>query len=263
MLLLNEVASISQLRDAWESIKRKGKNTPGVDNITLSSFASNLPKNIKEISIELKAKTYCFNAVLQRSIPKPGKSQERHIGLYTIKDKVVQKSIQISLERKRRNTASLFPDIYNNVSIGFISRRKNMDEPLGVRKAIEQIKKNYQDGYPVMVTADIKDFFDIIPKKQLYGKIIKRLPDASTNWLIKQTLHPLVLKQDRFTGIIKPIDATEAGVTQGSILAPLYSNIFLSDFDLYLQNNNIRALRYADDFAFLQNPNLRQKDYCL
>ena len=88
---------------------------------------------------------------------------------------------------------------------------------------------------------DIRDFFDNIPGNELYNKIITQLPDDSLNWLIKNTIDQKVYILN------KEEDVSQ--VLQGSVLAPLYSNIFLAEFDRAIEQNSIPALRYADDVA--------------
>jgi RNA-directed DNA polymerase len=45
------------------------------------------------------------------------------------------------------------------------------------------------------------------------------------------------------------IEATSCGVPQGSPLSPILANVMLDDLDRYLENQNYRFARYADDFV--------------
>ncbi len=249
MNYLNEVASLPQLNAAWEHVKKKKDVTPGIDGETVDGFAINLNNNLKSISSELKSKKYKFNSALETEIPKKNSSKIRKIRIFTIKDKIVQRSIQLSFEKQRRS-GSLFPEIRNSISIGFL-QRVSSSEFSGVKKAVEEIKKHYKKGYIIMTAADIKDFFDEIDKKKLFTLIQSRLhPDDSLDWLVSQLLDTKVCKKDRFSNMIIDKPMSISGVGQGSIISPLLSNIYLMSFDKEVEKLGIPALRYADDFAY-------------
>ncbi len=241
MSLIEEVASIDQLKKAWGYVKRK-KDTPGVDEELLSTFGSSLEDNIKSISESLLSGRYRMNKIRATEIPKnklAGPDDKRTIKIYTVKDKIVQKSTLISIKK-------YFPGINNSISVGFIT------DLSGVSTAIERIKKNYKSGYRLLTVADIEDFFDNIDRKKLFSNICNALrPDSSIEWLIEQCLNPEIIKKDLYSGEEIHIADTGSGVAQGSILAPFFTNIYLMDFDKELENRGIIAIRYVDDMAFL------------
>lgn len=247
MTLLAEVASFTQLVKAWKHVKKK--DSPGIDDKTVENFSIGLRGNLKNISKELQEKKYEFNTVLETEIPKKDKSKLRKIRIFTLRDKIVQKSLQLTFEKKRK-TGILFPDIRNSVSIGFLEKLGS-NEYLGVKKAIKEVKRNYRKGYHVMTSADIQDFFDEINQDKLFKTIKFQLsPDDSLDWLIKKLLNPKVVKKDRFHGNFIDLPSSKSGVSQGSIISPLLSNIYLAKFDKKIEQLGIPALRYADDFAF-------------
>lgn len=246
--LITEVSSYSQLELAWESVKKNKKASPGIDQQTLENFSKNLKANLIKISKELKESTYQFSPALEARIPKKTKNDFRKINVFNLKDKIVQKSLQLTLDRKRKQ-GRFFPNIRNSISIGFLSKRDSKDV-VGVPKALDVIKQNYKKGYTVITTADIKDFFPSIDIKKLYKVIEDALPDNTINKLIKDCLTPEVMERDRFDK--NSFHAlTASGVAQGSILSPLFSNIYLMDFDKSLEKNKIIAVRYADDVLIL------------
>ena len=145
----------------------------------------------------------------------------------------------------RKQKTSLFPEIYNDVAIAYIPGRN------GVKYAVEKIKKFHKKGLLWITCLDIKDFFDNIPGDDLYKKLIKRLPDDSINWLVKKTIEQGGYKDPYLKN----------GVLQGSVLAPFYSNVFLSDFDLFLKTKKIVAVRFADDLAILSETQKKAIEY--
>lgn len=245
MSLIKEVSSLSQLGRAWSALKRNKDVTPGIDRETIELFDINFRANLANISKKLRSKSYKFSEVIQKPIPKhPGSKKTRDIRIFTLRDKIVQKSIQISLEKK--SDKKYFPEINNSVSVGFLKKVS------GVKEAVKRIKKYHKNGFEVLTSADIAKFFDVINRSKLKKIITKRLaPDTSINWLLDQCLSPEVIKMDRNLENKTFLPDTHEGVSQGSILSPLFSNIYLMSFDKALEKSKILAIRYADDLAIL------------
>lgn len=248
--LIEEVASEVQLNDAWYHIQKHKDTSPGIDKLSIRQFEFSYKQNLREIKKELLTGKYSFSEVLEAKIPKKNSTKLRPINLFTIKDKIVQKSLQISLE-KNRDKDTFFPEIRNSISVGFLTRQLK-DEVVGIPKAIDLLKQYFDKGLIIMATVDIENFFGSITRKLLLEKIKKRLPDESLDYLIKQCVEPNILSYDRFENSYQGI--TSSGVAQGSILSPLFSNIYLSEFDKAIEEKGIKAIRYADDLAFF-SPN--------
>ena len=251
MNYLQEVSSHKQLKQAWRHVRRKRNVTPGIDGESVKDFNSKIRTNLIKISTDLKKNKYQFSKVEEIKIPKHSNTAIqafRAIRIYSIRDKIVQRSIQISLERIGKT--SLFPELKNNISIGFVQKGFS-GEAVGVKLAVNKTKQYYKEGCKYLTTMDIKDFFEKIPKKKLLSLIMVRCgTDKSLKELIKKCLDPQIVKRDRYTGIESALPSTHSGVAQGSILSPLFSNIYLIKFDKTLESNNVKAVRYADDVAF-------------
>src|SRR3989344_1614045 len=99
MSLLSEISSHEQLRRAWEHVRKNKKVTPGIDEESVENFGTHLDINLTSIAEFLRTKKYTFSTVIQKSIPKVNSKKTRDIKIFTIKDKIVQKSMQISLEK--------------------------------------------------------------------------------------------------------------------------------------------------------------------
>lgn len=233
--MLDEISSKAHLNRAWQVIKKRDV-AAGVDGITVDIFESSLSIQISVISRQLLAKKYSFQASKRKAIPKGSGQDTRDIHIFSVRDKVVQQAIQSKLLAKKKET-SLFPEVYNDVAVAYIPKLN------GVAMAVKKIKGFHSQGKIFITCLDIKDFFDNIPGDELFKIIIKRLPDDSINWLIEATI-----KQKIFA-LEEDVDK----VLQGAVLAPLYSNIFLSKFDKYLIENGILAIRYADDLAIFSS----------
>ncbi len=245
-LLIDEVASLKQLKTAWHHVRKNGAVTPGIDEVTIEDFEISAEISLRELSKQLKKGSYTFTAALRVKIPKT-KNKTRDINIFILKDRIVQKSIQLSFEKKRKRN-ELFPQMRNKVSIGFLKKESNLDK-YGIPGAVSRVKENFKNGFYVMTVADIEDFFTNIDLQKLKKIIYSHLPDESLNYLIDQCLSPDILDSDRY-GKQNYKSIVASGVAQGSILSPMFSNIYLMDFDKKIEAFKIPAIRYADDFAF-------------
>ena len=244
----SEITSLSQLKKAWSHVKRKRDVSPGIDRETVREFENNLHQNLKDISHKISEGKYFFSIVLQRDIPKKkGSKTTRPIRIYTVNNKVVQTSIRIALERVREK-AFLFPEIQNEISVGFLDKNYYKGGSVGVKLSVQKLRQFYKEGYRRFVIADIKDFFEEVDKKRLEKIIFSRLkPCNNLSRLLRKMLNPKVLEIDRYSATEIDKSQTISGVAQGSVVSPLLSNIYLMNFDTKLEENNIKAIRYADD----------------
>jgi len=90
---------------------------------------------------------------------------------------------------------------------------------------------------------DIWHFFDTIDHKILIKKLNRIIQDEQIVHLIAYYLSQGSMEKNRW------LDKSE-GIYQGDVLSPLLSNIYLNDFDFYLENKGIMHVRYSDDMLF-------------
>lgn len=241
---LKEISRSTQLEDSWEHVKRKRKVTPGVDSVHVSTFGESWRKEKSIISDSVKSGKYKFQKVILKKIPKKTSSEKRPIRIYTVRDKVVQTSMRLSIEKS-------FPETINSVSIGYIDSNKFEGDSVGVKRAIERIKNASKLDYKYFVTADIQDFFEKIDRKRLEKIIATRMkPTDGFIELVRASLKPEVIALDKY-GKRSELADTGSGVAQGSVISPLYSNIYLFSFDQELERRGILAIRYADDVLLM------------
>ena len=109
-------------------------------------------------------------------------------------------------------------------------------------KAINRVRDALK-RYEHVAKADIESFFDSIDHAILIGKLNKIIHDKQIVHLIAYYLSQGALQKSIW------VDKSE-GVHQGDVLSPLLSNIYLNDFDFYLEREGIMFVRYADDMLF-------------
>jgi len=122
----------------------------------------------------------------------------------------------------------------------------------GAKDAIKQIKQNIYDGHKFIYDADLSKYFDTIPHDRLFKMLKERISDKYLLSILNQWLTaPVKLKNG---ALIK----SEKGTSQGGVISPLLSNIYLHAFDRIVNNpkgkfakSNIRIVRYADNFVLM------------
>ena len=113
-----------------------------------------------------------------------------------------------------------------------------------------------------MVDADLSNYFDSIPHRELLQSVARRIVDRNMPRLIRLWLKVPVEETDRdgkrrLTGGKK----NDRGTPQGGILSPLlasvYRNRFLKYWRITDQERKLRAqvVTYADDFVILSRGN--------
>jgi RNA-directed DNA polymerase len=114
----------------------------------------------------------------------------------------------------------------------------------GAHDALRIVEQKLQDGYVYVVDADLKGYFDTIPKDRLLMFIKEHISDSRMQKLIKMFLDQSILEELReWTPI--------AGVPQGAVLSPVLSNLYLNPLDHQMADNGFEMVRYADDFVVL------------
>ena len=227
--LIDKVYAPLNLFAASESVIGN-RGAAGVDHQTVAEFLANRPANLDRLHEALRTDSYRPQAVRRVWIPKPGSKEQRPLGVPTVRDRVVQTALLDVLE-------PIFEATFSPHSYGFRHGR-------GCHQALGRVEQLLGDGYVHVVDADLKSYFDTIPKGRLMARLREQVSDSRTLRLIE-----MFLDQGVMDGLREW--TPETGTPQGAVLSPLLANIYLNPLDHRLDEAGFALVRYADDFVIL------------
>src|SRR5687767_1254170 len=173
--LIGKVATKKNLEAAWRDVNRFARpQSHGMSEHTIQDFRLNYKKHLNDIRQELVEGKYSFGPPRGVTIAKKG-GKKRPLKIFDIRDRVVQRAVARVLE-----TYLAKPFRLNNRASHAYLRKKS------VNTAIRQMLKYHQQGFHIILEADIIDFFGTVNRDILLNEtIFPRLPDTTINQLIK------------------------------------------------------------------------------
>lgn len=206
------------------------KGAAGVDRQTVEDFGEHSRQELRRLHTELRQGRYRPAAVRRVWILKPGSSEKRPLGIPTVRDRVVQTALVHVIE-------PILDHEFHEQSYGFRHGRS-------CHQALRRVEELLESGHVYVVDADLKSYFDTIPKDRLLDLVRQKISDSRVWELIKQYLDQGILEELR-TWI------PETGVPQGAVLSPVLSNLYLNPLDHRMSALGYQMVRYADDFVVL------------
>jgi len=225
-VLLESILSRRNLGLAYHQVV-SNKGAPGVDGITVDDLGSYLKEHWDSIDEKIRRGNYQPSAVRRVNIPKPN-GGERHLGIPTVLDRMLQHSISQELDK-------LYDEDFSMYSYGF---RKGRNAHQALEKSIDYVRS----GYEYMVSIDLEKFFDRVNHDKLMSKLSKGIKDKEVLRLIRRYLQSGIMDN----GVLR---VNKEGTPQGGNLSPILSNIVLDDLDKELASRGLRFVRYADDIS--------------
>jgi group II intron reverse transcriptase/maturase len=131
----------------------------------------------------------------------------------------------------------IFAPPFHDRSQGFRRRRS-------CHTARAQLVELHQQGYRVVVDAELKGCFDSIPHHLILDLVAGEIAEGNILSLITKFLQAGVMEE----GEVRP---TRQGTPQGGELSPLLANIVLNHLDWRLEALGYQLIRYADDCVVL------------
>jgi len=220
------VISIENLEQGL--LRTKSKVSSGLDSETKAEFTQN---KLVQLHKELKQQKYTPKPNRRVVLPKPN-GGKRYLGIASQRDKIVQAALLIQLEQ-------LVDEHFSENSFGFRPGK-------GCHDALHVIKYKWQNATWV-INLDIQKYFDTIQHEILLEKL-SSLADQATVELIRKLI------KVGYVDIHNLNDRTAysiEGVPQGSLISPILANIYLHDFDVFVQEKMISKWNRGNERKFL------------
>src|SRR5918992_2703586 len=224
------VCKMETLKEAYR-MARSNDGAPGIDGVTFEAIEESGAEGfLRQIREELVSNTYRPMLARKKEIPKDG-GKARVLSIPAIRDRVVQGALKLILE-------PIFEADFQDGSYGYRPGRSAHEAVERVADAIVRYKTRVLD-------MDLQAYFDHIRHHVLLAKVAKRVSDPDVLHVLK-----LILKA---TG--------KKGVAQGDVIAPLLSNLYLTEVDRMLERAKavtrrgtytyLEYARFADDIVIL------------
>lgn len=228
--LIDKVYHRTNLEMAWEMVRANG-GSGGTDKVTIPAFEAVAEAELERLYKELKEETYRPMPVRRIHIPKKGKPNEkRPLGIPAIRDRVCQQALKNRLE-------PIFEPQFSECSFGYRPGKST-------HQAMRKIYRELMDGCEWIVDADLRDFFGTVHHEPLIDRIAEQVGDGRILKLVRQMLEAGYMENGKKY-------ATPSGTPQGSVVSPLFSNIYLNRFDHEMTYRGYRLTRFADDWVVL------------
>jgi len=233
--LYHHICDVDNLRACYDTLE--AKKATGVDGVTKEEYGKNLEENLRDLSGRLKRMGYRPEPKRRSYIPKSGSEKGRPLGISCFEDKIVE-------EATRRTLEPIYEAVFEDSSYGYRPGRSPHMCLDALGRTIQQKKITY------VVEADIKRFFDTVKHEKMVQFLRDRIGDERVIRLIIRMLKSGIMEDGM-------VQVSEEGTSQGSILSPLLSNIYLHYvLDLWFRRQVSRQsrggayyFRFADDFV--------------
>ena len=215
--------TLDTLHKALKAVKRN-RGAAGLDKQSIKMFEANVEENLLALMRDRKSGTSQPIPLRRVSIPKsPGIF--RPVGIPSVRCRVAQEVIRALLE-------PIVAPTFHDRSQGFRRRRS-------CHTAMAQLVEWHQQGYRVVVEADLQGFFDSIPHQLILDLVAGESADGNILNLITKCLQA----GGREEGEGRP---TWKGTPQGGVISPLLATLALNQLDGRLEARGDKFVRYAD-----------------
>lgn len=233
---LNRYLTEDWIREAFCKIQKDA--VAGVDGVDAEAYQEIIEERLPKLVNEAKSGSYYAPPVRRIYIEKPGKSEKRPLGIPTVEDKLLQRSVVMLMEPIYETTE------FHDFSFGFRPGRSAHDAV----KALDQNIMSLGTGW--ILDVDIRKFFDTMKHDHLREFVRQRVRDGVLTRLISKWLKAGVLENGQ-------VRANGKGSPQGGVISPLLANIYLHEVldKWYVETVRPRLkgrsflIRFCDDFV--------------
>jgi group II intron reverse transcriptase/maturase len=222
-------------------IKDSLEHTPlssaaGIDGVRVGAAKENFDQWVEEMITAIHRQSYKPPAVRRVWIPKPGKDEKRPIGVPSVADRALQRSVATVLN-------AIYEEDFLDCSFGGRPGRGQHNALATINGIIGGKKVNW------VFEADLKNFFGSLDHGWLLRFVEHRVGDPRILSLIRKWLKAGVMEEGRH-------DESEVGTPQGGSISVLLSNLYLHYvLDVWFEKaikprleGECYLVRYIDDF---------------
>ena len=152
-----------------------------MDGQTVGQFDAQAEAELARWHEQLHEGSYRPHPARRVWIPKPGRSEQRPLGIPAVRDRVVQSALRHVVE-------PIFETEFAGHSYGFRPGR-------GCPDARRRVDALLQSGHVWVVDADLKSYFDTIPHDRLMAMVKDRIADGRVLALVESYLRAGVLAE--------------------------------------------------------------------
>lgn len=227
--LIDKVFALDNLASAAKQVCAN-QGAAGVDHVSTKAFASDMEGQLARIRAEIMSGKYRPQPIRREYIDKLGSTEQRPLGIPTVRDRVVQRALLHVLQ-------PIYEQTFARHSYGFRPGK-------GCKDALRRVNELLTKGYEYVVDIDLQDYFGSIPHKRLLARLRERVVDGKVLELVEGYLK---------VGILEDMQehTPTQGAPQGAVISPLLSNIYLNPLDQQLAQAGLEMVRYADDIVIL------------
>jgi group II intron reverse transcriptase/maturase len=222
----------------WENLCRiPAKSAAGVDGQTVMEAKENFEEWIAATLQSVHRQGYRAPEIRRVYIPKPGKQEMRPLGVPTVADRALQRSVSQVL-------SAIYEQDFLSCSFGGRPGR-------GAHQALATLHERIAGGKNEWVLeADLKNFFGSLSHEWMLRFVEHRVGDRRLISLIRRWLKAGVLENGE-------VHLSEEGTPQGGSISVLLSNLYLHYvLDLWFERvvkprlrGEACMVRYIDDFV--------------
>src|SRR5215213_9889106 len=171
--LIDKVYDPRNLRSAYGRVYGN-QGAAGSDGQSLEAFAVRLEVELGKLGAELRESRYQPHPVRRVYIDKMGSKEKRPLGIPAVRDRVVQTALRNVIE-------PIFERDFAAQSYGFRPER-------GTKDALRRVDELLKAGYVHVVDADLKSYYDTIPRQPLLEQVRGKVADSKVLDLLEAYL---------------------------------------------------------------------------
>ena len=215
----------------------RNNSCPGVDDEDVKTAKASFKEWSSELISQVHYKSYRPPPVKRVYLPKPGRTEKRPIGIPTVRDRVLQRSVSQILD-------SVYEPTFTQNSFGGRKGRSALNAVSSLKYTISSKKVSW------VFEADLKNFFGSLDHGWLMTFVEHKIGDERILTLVRRWLKAGVMEGS------ERMESTQ-GTPQGGSVSVVLSNIYLHYvLDIWFEKvvrprmkGEAYLCRYLDDFV--------------